>query len=218
MPWEIFRLSNLTTDGRPIDMYTKSGDLPGYSAYIVLLPDYKVGATIMVSGEKAYAASVSLLDIVTTTLVPALDKLARDQAKKLYAGRYVKRGDGTANSSNASLSLVIDDGPGIKVEEWTNNGKSILDTVASNHGTTASKLDARLYPIGSENRWRLASETVDSVDGYPSMPSRACKAWFQVDQLRYATLPVDEFDFVMEDRAVVGVRNLGLRAELEKKQ
>ena len=213
MPWEIFRLSGLTKDKRAVDVYTKSGDIPGYSAEIMLFPDYGVGATIMVSGEDAYTPTVDLMDTVSTAIIPIMDILAREQANGTYSGTYTS---GSGNTT-ASLTLQVDNGPGLKIHEWTNLNKSILKTLGDYKGIPLSKLDARIYPVGQDDRWRLQLEHVrDDEEQNPSLPSQMCRPWFQVDQFRYAGYPIDEFIFVMEDGAAKSVRNEGLRALLYK--
>ncbi|KAK5992288.1 Beta-lactamase-like protein [Cladobotryum mycophilum] len=226
-PWEIYRLTNLTPDKRVIDVYTKSGDLPGYSVYMLMLPDYSVGATVMVAGADAYAPSELLLDVVTKALVPAVDSLAREQARAVYTGRYTGasgtgnhtnniNGTNSTNSTASSLDLIIDNGPGLKIKRWINNGKSILQALAANQGVPVQSLDARLYPVGEKNRWRLSFETIGTGKEDLSAPSKTCHNWFQVDALRWASLPVDEFQFNVENGIVKGVRNLGLRANLSR--
>lgn len=213
MPWEIFRLTGVTTDGHPVDVYSKSGDIPGYSAEVMLFPDYGIGATILVSGADAYTPTVDLMDVVAAAVIPAADKLAREQADKVYAGTYIDNANGTA----AKLTLKVDDGPGLKISEWTNMNKSILNTIAGYKGIPLPNLDARIYPIGEDGRWRLQLENIkDSREKNPSKPSQMCRPWFQVDQYRYAGNAIDEFVFTMEDGAVVAVENDGLRVTLRK--
>ncbi|KAG7113629.1 Beta-lactamase-like protein like [Verticillium longisporum] len=64
MPWEIYRPSDLTPDGRPIEIYSKTGNLPFYAAHIALLPAYGVGLSINTAGEEAFTAVRDLLYIV----------------------------------------------------------------------------------------------------------------------------------------------------------
>lgn len=209
MPWEIIRLSNVTPDRRTIDVYTKSGDLLGYSSFIVLIPDYQVAASILVASDNAHDPAVDLLDIVLEKLVPAMDQVARKQATHSYASTY--------KSCNGSLSLIIDDGPGLKIREWTSGGGSMLDTLASYAWQRPSEeMDFRLYPIGSQNRWRMVIEALDDKH-YTSISraSQVCKMWFTVDQFRYAGQPVDEFIFKLDgDGRAATVTNPGLRSTL----
>jgi hypothetical protein len=218
MPWEIFRLANLTEDGRPVDIYSKSGGIPGYEAYILLLPDYQIGATLLVSGKDTSVATSVLLDTLVSNLVPSLDALTKDQAKREYAGSYsVGTGVNVSASSNASLELKVDSGPGLKIAEWVNNGESILHTLAVQQGLEdEGELDARLYPIGDEDRWRLGLESKRKTRGIPSLISEACHNWFLVDHMRYARKPVDEFVFEFENGRVQSVCNTGIRSCLSK--
>ncbi|GAB1315591.1 hypothetical protein MFIFM68171_05801 [Madurella fahalii] len=221
MPWEIFRLTHLTPQPRSVDIYTKSGSLPGYAAYVALLPEYDVGMTVNTAGDdSSETAAKWLLDTSVEALIPALEELARTQARIRYAGRYESAtNDGTSNSS-MSLVLDIDDGPGLRVMEWTKGGKSVLDAIAAIVGINddATILDVRAYPVGEDNRWRLVFETRrQNEEGRRSMFDLACETWFQVDNYRYAGLPIDELLFVVADDGVVeGVRSLGLRGEARK--
>lgn len=215
MPWEIIRLADLTVDGRPIDIYTKLGDVPGYSTMMFLVPDYEVGGAIIVSGDGTYNTVLKLMDIVVEKLVSEVDSLARTQAS-IYTGQYRSSNGTSTNSSTSSLSLVLDDGPGIKIENWVNDGKSILDGLSGIRGITIDRLDARLYPVGSGNKWRMALEVTQSPNQVSVLPSQACSNWLFVDQLRYAGLPVDEFSFHVQNGAVEEVHNSGLRVTLTK--
>ncbi|CEJ95163.1 hypothetical protein VHEMI10660 [[Torrubiella] hemipterigena] len=220
-PWEIFRLSHLTPDNRPVDIYTKSGSLPGYASYLVLIPEFNIGGAINVSGDDGDDAAFDLLDAVTSIAVPALDSLARVQAKETYAGKYTGQCDGLncTASDTSSLELVVDSGPGLHVVSWVNNGKSVLNILAANKGAKTMDIEARLYPVGDGDRWRLAVERKHHVGGDTiRRPSEACSMWFQIDKMRYASLPVDEFVFRLSEGNAISVTNPGLRAKLTKEQ
>ena len=215
-PWEIFRVSHLTPDNRPVDIYTKSGSLPGYASYLVLVPEFNIGGAINVSGDDGDDAAFDVLDVVTTTLVPALDSLARKQAAK-YAGKYTGPCDGLncTASAKSSLELSVDKGPGLRVVSWSNNGKSVMDVLAANKGAKTKDIEARLYLVDGQ-RWRLAVERKTKQGSTITKPSEACNQWFLIDKMRYASLPIDEFDFEVEDGKVVGVSNTGMRSNLTK--
>ncbi|KAJ6444019.1 beta-lactamase [Purpureocillium lavendulum] len=210
-PWEIFRLPGLTPDGRPIDVYTKSGSMPGLASYIFIIPDYNIGGTIAVAGTDANSPAFDLLDAVTEAVVREADGLARKQAEKTYAGRYT-------GSNSSSLELVVDKGPGLRIKSWTRTGKSILAVLADQKGADTNQLDARIYPIGEDGRWRMVLEKVGKKSATPSRPSEACANWFNYDTWRYAGLPVDEFDFDVSEQGVVrSISNPGLRSTMAKK-
>lgn len=209
MPWEVFRLTNLTPDMRPINLYTKSGGIFAYTTNMVIIPELNVGLSVLAAGDESNDAVMELLDIVIPAVVSSLDQLARQQTEEMYAGEY--RG---ADETAARLSLVVDDGPGLKIKQWTNLGKSMLDFLASYKGTTIEELDARLYPVGEERVWRLGLETMKRPT--PSIFSDACMTWLSVDRMRYAKQPVDQFRFHSEDGVARSVENKGLRANLTK--
>jgi hypothetical protein len=208
-PWEIYRPSSLTPTPRYIDHYTKQGNVPGYSALIIVVPEYEVGVAIAVAGEDAYPASIELFNAVEAELVPMLDELARKQAWAKYGGRYASR--------NSSLELTIDSGPGMKISKWTNLGKDMLfafDSIL--FGGNGTMLDARIYPVGEGERWRTVFEE-DGRESREAITSTVCMTWEAVDQVRYAGLPCDEVDFQVGGRGeIVGVKIPGLRAHLYK--
>jgi hypothetical protein len=217
MPWEIFRSTSLTPQPRPVDFYTKSGEVEVYAAYAVVIPEYNVAATILAAGPQSYDISVLLLDNVAAKLVPTLDSLARTQAQEKYAGRYV-----SSNSSNdAALTLTVDDGPGLKISEWKNLGKDMLlafETVLFQGPQTNGTLilDTRIYPSGIDNRWRVQFEKVTGQKDW-TLSSTSCDTWAKVDQFRYARKPVDEVEFVVgKDGIIHGMELPGLRAALQR--
>jgi hypothetical protein len=110
MPWEIFRLTNLTLQPRPIDVIAKSGSVPGWAAYVAPVPEHKVGITVNPAGDgSSEAAAKWLLGTAVEALIPTLEEAAHVQARVKCAGRY--RSAETSGSST-SLALDVDDGRG----------------------------------------------------------------------------------------------------------
>lgn len=142
-PWEIGRSSTLTADGRVVDLYSKSGGIGLYVSEMVLIPDYDVGLTVLVAGDSG--AMVPLLDQTLATLIPAVEAIGRDDARKRYAGIYRSASPAPANSS---ITIVVDSqAPGLKVEQWISNGKDMLAEYAALRGANRTRpVDARLYP------------------------------------------------------------------------
>ena len=209
MPWEIFRSISGSPDHRPIDLYTKSGDFGDWASWSVIIPEYNVAAIINAAGSGADDATVSILDRLIEDLIPVLESEARRQALARFGGRYVSR-----NGSKDSLTLAVDDGPGLKIQEWTTtSGESVFGGLALIRNLkNASVVEARAYPVGEGERWRIGIETPEK--GYVET---SCLDWRRVDQYRYAGQPLDEIDFVLgKDGAVVGVDCLGLRSSLVK--
>lgn len=210
-PWEIFRPTHLTLHPRPVDHYTKSGDVMGYAANLLLIPEFGLGLTAHVSGPDAYEPITSLIDVVQESLIPALDDLARTQAKQVYGGDYVAK----YNDDPATLSLTIDEGPGLKIANWTNRGKDMLQSFHEINGMP----DARIYPSGKDDRWRVVFSEggTESSTKTPSIVGDSCISWMQVDHGNYGQKPADAFDFELgEDGNVQGVTLPAFRVELMK--
>lgn len=208
-PWEIFRPTHLTLHPRPVDHYTKSGDVMGYAAHLLLIPEFGLGVTVHVAGPNAFEPTFSLIDVVQEALIPALDDLARTQANKAYGGDYVAK----RSEDPATLSLTIDDGPGLKIANWTNRGKDMLESFHEINGMS----DARIYPSGKDDRWRAVFSDGDTESKGPSIVGDSCISWMQVDHSSYGQEPADAFDFeVDEDGEVQGVTLPAFRVELQK--
>jgi len=142
MPWEIFRLTHLAPQPRPIDVYTKSGSLPGYAAYVDLVPEYKVGITVDAAGDdSSQTAAQWLLDAAMEAIVPALEEEARAQARDRYVRRYGSA-ETSKLASSSDMSIVA----------------IVAITSADADGEVAA-LDVRAYPVGEDHRWRLVFET-----------------------------------------------------------
>ncbi|KAK7969580.1 hypothetical protein PG988_008653 [Apiospora saccharicola] len=74
-PWEIYRADNVTTDGRLIEVYTKTGDIVGYDAIFCLVPDYDIVVSVLTGGFEAGSAAVmKLCSDAVRELLPALEK------------------------------------------------------------------------------------------------------------------------------------------------
>ncbi|GAB1317827.1 Beta-lactamase 2 [Madurella fahalii] len=157
-PWEIFRASNLTTDGRVIDIYTKTGDLITYHSVLALIPDYDLVMTVLVSapmgargeasGQTIFVALAQLLK----GLLPAVEQAGKNQAQASHAGTYVDR------DTNSTLTLTLaDTGPGLAVAEWVVRG---VDVPRTDPGTT---LPPPTPPVlDPPMRYRLYPTTIES--------------------------------------------------------
>ena len=158
-PWEIYRPNNLLGARkplRPIDHYCKEGGIPGYAAIVCILPEYDVGVSINVAGPDPYATNMALVAAVQERLVPKLDELAREQATERYVGKY-SLPDG---KNGSAIRFAVDDGPGLKVSEWSSRGRNMLVTIGAQFvglkgNVTEQDVDVRAFPVGIGNRWRL---------------------------------------------------------------
>ncbi|BCS25414.1 serine hydrolase domain-containing protein [Aspergillus puulaauensis] len=209
-PWEIYTVD----DPRAIDLYTKSGDLGGYSAMMGLSPDHDVGFVILAAGEKTTRTVYALADLVSQGIIPGLESAAKEDARDRFAGTYTLGG--------SVLTLTTDDGPGLKITKWNNKGKDILETLATlQPADIEGELDVRLYPTGLESPGKVSFRGIVS-GAAPTGPAngpftRACKSWMLVDGQVYGSVGLDEFVFDMLDNGgAVRVSPRALRVSLAR--
>ncbi|KAI1346370.1 beta-lactamase/transpeptidase-like protein [Xylaria sp. FL0043] len=129
MGWEIYRYTDEVT-GHVTDLYTKLGDAGNYASYLVVVPDYDFGFSVIVTSGIATAAERSaaahlLADIISEGILPALRDQAAAETKRNYAGTYISRGTNTS-----SLTLAYNEtagaGFGLTITSLVNNGRNLL--------------------------------------------------------------------------------------------
>lgn len=216
-PWEIMRGDKLTSDNRIIDVYTKSGDMSLYHAYLALVPEYDLVISVLTGGlevSKDPFARSRLLSAAVSAFVPAMEQAAREQAssKDGQAGRYAD------NKTDSTLVLELDDGPGLRLTEFTVRGYDVLKNIddfklstgSAGSGSLEKRQEgdgpvgeARVYPAQRSNKnqsaWRAVfTAPIEDVaqlekDIFFSDPS--CITWFGVDRSRYNFESISEFVF-----------------------
>lgn len=213
-PWEIFRPDDLNiTYARPIDIYTKSGGVDGYAGYGILVPEYDLAVTINAAGNSSGRAVQDIMAIVMQSLIPYADQTAREQAKAKYAGTY------TLPNSNNSITIAVDNGPGLSITSFTMNGVPVLRSLAALLGRNFATFSARIYPTDPDSLetnkqfWRIG---LDSTETPPSFADSKCAAWTGLDQFRYVREPLDAVNFVMQNGNAVGIELIGWRTRLNK--
>ncbi|KAI9651805.1 MAG: hypothetical protein M1831_007587 [Alyxoria varia] len=223
-PWEILRLS---LDGRTIDAYSKSGDLPGYHALLVLLPDLDVGFTILQAGNESVVQDV--VTVVTSGYLPAMESCARDDAVKNLVGRY----EAVDQSLNSSLTIDADSGPGFVMTDILSNGSDIVNILGPE-----GKTETRIYPTnlgslsdGKGQAFRIVTKQVGGTSVEPeSSPTAAevakllknvefpdlnCVTWATVDGPSYGNVGLDHVIFRRENEKTL-VKWPVLRVEMER--
>ncbi|KAJ5779130.1 hypothetical protein N7457_006850 [Penicillium paradoxum] len=194
-PWEIY--SYLTP--RRTDLYTKSGDLGLYSSSFGISPDHKIGYTVLVAGVNSHQMTSTISDMVTDTMVPILDEVARNQALKRFGGTY----ELTGGASNASITITADDGPGLILSSWINNSVDMIESLMALQGVTdRSALTIRLQPSGLEASGRISFLAVIYAlpvltDAGPMLSS--CLSWILLESLVYGGVGLPEFEFEVND-------------------
>ncbi|RAL15086.1 serine hydrolase domain-containing protein [Aspergillus homomorphus CBS 101889] len=205
-PWEIYSFPS----SRVVDVYAKAGDLGAYSSMLALSPDHNVGFTILVAGTNTHWMTAYFSDLLANSLLPALDEAAKEEAIPRFVGSYA------ASNSTSSLTIITDDGPGLKVDSWVSNGVNMFDTFALLFGTSVAEVSVRLYPTGPKAPGRVSFRAVFHdlsllVNGIGPF-SRTCPSWFLEDAFVYGAVGLDEFVFDVDRQSrAVAVEARGLR-------
>ncbi|KAJ5504779.1 hypothetical protein N7463_007653 [Penicillium fimorum] len=208
-PWEILSIGKK----RPIDLYTKSGDIGVYSSVLALSVDHGVGFTILSAGNNTHSTVALASDLISAILIPALEQSAKDQAHQRFAGTY------SLGASNSSITITTDNGPGLVVTNWINNSDMLNAFMALNGISDPSQLSIRLYPTGLESPGRISFRAVVP----PPLPSgigpftSSCITWVTVDSHVYGNVGIDEFVFNVDQNGnAVSVSPRALHTTLEK--
>ncbi|KAH7348865.1 beta-lactamase/transpeptidase-like protein [Rhexocercosporidium sp. MPI-PUGE-AT-0058] len=235
-PWEIQRVV-LPASGRVVDLYTKSGKLGVYGGYMILVPDYDVGFTLLQAG--AGLNTDVMAGFVVDVFLPALEKAARLQAMTVFTGEYEVETEGV----NSTFTLSSSEGqPGLILTNWINNGSllhpliPILIPLAIGDIETASatlqrykdgfplidpeSITINLYPTGLRTPSADGGEIVAFRAGFDIISevedtspfADGLSPWSIADVFIYGNKGLDEFLFKMDGEGrVVGVENPFLR-------
>ncbi|KAL2064611.1 hypothetical protein VTL71DRAFT_3748 [Oculimacula yallundae] len=138
-PWEIYR-AVLPISGRVVDLYTKDGKLGAYSGYMILVPDFDVGFTLLQAGPgtNTDVLAGSTVDV----FLPALEEAARQQSLTTYIGEYKANLAKSPDGLNSSFTLTSQqDNPGLILTNWINNGSALIPIVPILRSLAISEID-----------------------------------------------------------------------------
>jgi len=213
-PWEIYRLE-LSPNNRLADLYTKSGDLPGYSSMFVLAPDWDMGFTVLTAGTAATANSRILAGLISDTMFQAVEDAAREEADANYSGSYAA----ADKSLNSSITINTDSTkPGLGVTSWISNGTDML-------ASSVAGPSVRLYPSGLVTELEGGEMQVGFRAVFEKLKAgviggifgTACVTWFGVDSLYWGNVATDEFLVTVgADGKAKSVTPRSLRVDLVK--
>ncbi|KAL9601233.1 MAG: hypothetical protein Q9219_002638 [cf. Caloplaca sp. 3 TL-2023] len=129
-PWEIYRHVHRKS-GIVTDIYTKSGDSGAYGGYIVLIPNFDAGFSII--GTSTLPArgliTAEIADIVTNSMLPALQAQAEAEAEHNFAGTYISTDKNLDTRLVISLNHTEHSRPGLVLSSFVSNGTDLLDTL-----------------------------------------------------------------------------------------
>jgi len=215
-PWEIYRPTISTLQyPRPIDIYTKSGGVKGYTGWGILVPEYDITVTINVAGNSENEAVESLMLLIMEPLIEFADQQARQGAKEKYAGTY------TLPGSNNTFTLTVDNGPGLAITNFTIGGMPILSGFAKLKNVPLAELSARLYPTDPDSLgtgkeiWTIG---LDKITTSTLFADFACRTWMLGDPFRYMKERLDTVVFEIEGEKVKSVDLKAWKTVLNKRK
>ncbi|KAJ6129876.1 hypothetical protein N7512_002656 [Penicillium capsulatum] len=237
-PWEIQRTENLVPENpHTVDIYAKSGGASGYIAQLSVVDQYGAGFVILTAGPRGEATAWILNDAVISSLIPAIDRETREQARR-YTGNFSVSATEDQKSAVA-LSLSIDHGTGVKVNSLTRNGADILAGVQKLWDemlpqTGILNTDFRIYPTDIVHEvegekdvvledWRINFDMVPSdnaamsdLPGQGKLSADICASWQTGSWLYYGGQSLDRIVFKVDRKAgrVIGVEVPFLRSGL----
>ena len=222
-PWGIRRINM----GQMYDWifgYQKAGRIGDYSALMILIPGLDIGFTLLTAGPMPVNMNFDFADTMGAFLLPAIYGTARQETKDLYSGNY-KSSDPALNSS---MTLSVDDKPGISVDRWVSNGTDMryMSVMLSFKTTTVGEPRIRLFPTGLETvnedgskkaSFKATFEDATSAARVGRLFSTDCATWLSATSTVWAARSLDQFVFHYDPSGkVVKVEPLALRAPLDK--
>lgn len=227
-PWEIMRYVHPAT-GKVTDLYTKLGDSGNYSGFLVLIPDYGAGFSILSSRTiLSPAATVEeIVDLVIEAVLPALEAQAAAEAECNLAGIYTST-DASVNSSiTLALNHSVGAAPGLHVMSWVSNGTDLLHSDLAIVQNMLGPQPLRLVPGtediagGKRSFWLVnaydAPNAPVGAGRLVSAPGFALADWMGVDTPAYGGLAIRKLVFdVAEDGRATALSPSAFRIVLER--
>jgi hypothetical protein len=203
-PWEIVRGTNLTSDGRVIEIYTKTGNLYEYTNILVLVPDYDLVLAINMAGAHSSIPAIQvILSQILTQILPAVDEIGKTTAAKKYTGTFT-------SGAGSTITLSVDD-YGLQVTKFTANGVDVSSGYSALQGADVNTT-TRLYPtnLSSTNKtsWRaiyqtLSAEELAGFDSKLFFPQGSCQSWATLSLPTYGMQSLDHFVFEQDESGIL---------------
>ncbi|KAF9884527.1 hypothetical protein FE257_001715 [Aspergillus nanangensis] len=222
-PWEIYRYTH--SSGVISDIYTKFGDSGYYTSYMVLLPDFNAGFSILAASVQSGRSSAASLiaDVITESFLPALMEQSALEAQRNFAGTYVF----TDENLDSKLTLDIKHSPnqpaGLGLKEWISNGTNVLrPQVLAGLGINNRSKFVPTVPLNEKTgqiAFRPYTPTVAKPGKTQGLFSNFydISDWVVVDSSTYADFSPVYLVFDVEDGKAKSVSLPGYRVTLERK-
>ena len=220
MAWEILRTHQLTRDGHPLDIVSKSGALRSYYSTIALIPELGLGFSILVAGEEK--TMHRLRTDITERLLPMVEDGLREATKLKYEGEYIFMEQGVPDQAWRLRLSVDEQHEGLRITEWFSDGKDFLKNYSALQGRVGDSWEAHVIPSNVkfvEGPWMVQVWRVMMVPNAPETGCTVwnCGSWNDIDDLQWAGKSVGEFRIKENgDGQVISIEMVGLRKEVFK--
>lgn len=224
-PWEILRYTH--ESGVITDIYTKLGDSGAYSGFIVLLPDFNAGFSILSGSTSLLRFSVvtQIAEVVTNSIVPALAAQAAREAEKKFAGVYNSTLAGLESSLTLSVNQTAGAAPGLVISSWISNGTDVLAKLPASLGPGPYRLQPSISDSESGTKaFRLVASldapippSAGAPKGLFTSMSYLAADWILLDSPTYGGIGISLFVFkIRSDGNVEEVRPEAFRVSLKR--
>ncbi|KAH7372137.1 beta-lactamase family protein [Cadophora sp. MPI-SDFR-AT-0126] len=219
-PWEIYRYEHPFT-GKVSDIYTKLGDAGNYTAFACMVPDYDSGFNVLTTAyiaEKSALAS-TIADLITATMIPALEAQAAAEAAQNFAGTYTS----SDPKLNSSITISYNDStidPGLYITSYISNGTDLMPLLPFISGGKTAKLQPSIQRNGQVAFRAIPGKVIYPPGSYlgPFLKMTELNGdWLLVDGLTYGGVGMSLFVFdVGSDRKATYVSHEATRATLQR--
>jgi hypothetical protein len=221
-PWEIFRADSvLPNTTRAVTFNTKGGGLTNYFSYSIVIPSYDLAVFMVVGGD--LLALNAIFDAVRNPLVQGAERVAQDQLRTKYAGRYALSALNGTQKANSSITIAQSDAQSLFIESWISNSKDTLGAfvqiAAQKTGQPPSEVSFQLIPTfvtrtrqdGAVGEvWRFTN--VRNEPGPSTVWNDYCIG--NIDPLNYAAMSATEAVFWRSGARIEEVELTALRVKL----
>ncbi|RSL53331.1 hypothetical protein CEP54_010462 [Fusarium duplospermum] len=227
-PWEIPRYVHPET-GLVIDLYTKSGDAGLYSSFLVLVPEFEIGFSILAATSEASSVRALVAgkigDAVVNAIMPALLEQAATEAERNYGGTYVSTTEGLNSTITITRNKTEGAPPGLTISRFISNGTDYLLAESSASGTPndPDTTPNRLVPtVVDEKSGRVAMRALTAVDAPKlnkgTISSLLSADWATAGSVSYGALDMGLYIFdVDDDGKATEVSPVAFRTTLKRK-
>ncbi|KAK5073968.1 hypothetical protein LTR64_006891 [Lithohypha guttulata] len=221
MPWEIFRAKTSdiidSKSDRALTFITKGGGLPGYTSWIVMIPEYSIGITVLVAGNSKAMSEIA--HIVIREMVALAEEIVLKELHSQYVGQYVDH-----VNNDTTMVIKVSETNGLYVDSWTSNGTDVKKGLKDFFSQDGSDIVLHLSPTllyanqkGQQGeRWRILLRKAST--GRPEKPSvwdKFCVA--DVELFMYGGVAMNELVFWKgEDGATDEIEPVAYRTSLKR--